>query len=595
MRLLSPDGVGCGGTSRRGSRVSRRGWVGARWAGLCLVAVIVTATQATPAGAKTGGDAKISPSLFALAQARPKDDLAVIVRASFKLGKGHQAERAAAAVSRAQGKVGRGLSIVGGASATLRGDRILALANDPDVAYISLDNVVTATFDPLDGAALASSPGIVEVGAPTVWRQLGVTGKGVGVAIIDSGIAPHPDLAGRIVAAVDFTSGGTGTVLVPPADPGGHGTHVAGLVAGDGTASGGAYAGVAPGANLIDVRVIGATGATNVSTLIAGMQWVLVHRADYNIRVVNLSAGGPVTMSYRDDPLATAAEVLVFAGIAVVVSAGNEGPKERTITSPGTDPYVITVGGIDDSGSATLDDDALASWSSRGITPVDGLAKPDLVAPGRKIVSLRSPGSTLDQELPDRLVAGLDPLAPAYFRLSGTSMAAPVVTGVVALMLERSPALTPAQVKDRLKGTATALAYGSPATTGSGMVNALAAVTSSDQTADASADPIAAGFAGEMYPLLYGQPFGWRDLAFNHGVDSHGVRWAEVTWANVVWDAVTWQNLNWESFNWSAITWQDISWEDISWEGVTWEDISWETVPLKDKGRNANRGGKVLD
>src|SRR5256885_14997942 len=373
-----------------------------RWAGFCLVAVIVTATQATPAGAKSHGDAKISGPLFALAQSKPKDEFAVIVRASSKLNNGHHAERAAAAVKRAQGKVGRGLSIVGGASALLTGEEILALANDPDVAFVSLDEVVTATFDPLDGAALASSPGIVEVGAPQAWRQLGVTGKGIGVAILDSGIAPHPDLAGRIVASVDFTSGGSGASLVPAADPGGHGTHVAGLVAGDGTASGGAYTGVAPGANLIDVRVITATGSTTVSTMIAGMQWVLAHRSDYNIRVVNLSAGAPVTVSYNNDPLAMAVEGLVFSGITVVVSAGNDGPKRSSITSPGSDPFVITVGGIDDNGTATPADDPIASWTAQGPTAIDGLAKPDLVAPGRKIVSLRSPGSTLDQELPDR-------------------------------------------------------------------------------------------------------------------------------------------------------------------------------------------------
>ncbi len=559
-----------------------------RWAGFCLVAVIVTATQATSAGAKSQNDSKISPQLLALARSQPKDDFAVIVRAAVRASTGHKAERVAAAVKRSDGKVGRGLSIVGGASAMLRGDKILALANDPDVDYISSDEVVTATFDPVDGAALASSPGILEVGAPEVWRQLGVTGKGIGVAILDSGIAPHPDLAGRIVASVDFTHGGA--TLVPPADPGGHGTHVAGLVAGDGAASGGAYAGVAPGANLIDVRVIGASGSTSVSRLIAGMQWVLAHRAEYNIRVVNLSAGGAATTSYRDDPLATAAEVLVFAGITVVVSAGNEGPKAMTITSPGTDPYVITVGGIDDNGTPTTGDDALASWSSRGVTPIDGLAKPDLVAPGRKVVSLRSPGSTLDQELPDRVVAGLDPLAPAYFRLSGTSMAAPVVAGVVALVLERSPALTPAQVKGRLRGTATALPFGSPETTGSGLVDAPAAVAASDRTADAGADPVSAGFASETYSLLYGQPLVWRDLTFNGGVDSSGVPWSAVSWSNVVWDAVTWQNIDWSSFNWSAVNWQD-----ISWEGITWEDISWELVPLKDKVRKGHARGKVLD
>jgi serine protease AprX len=344
------------------------------------------------------------------------------------------------------------------------------------------------------------------------------------------------------------------------------------------------YPGVAPGANLIDVRVISASGSTTVSTLIAGMQWVLAHRAAYNIRVVNLSAGGPATVTYRDDPLATAAEVLVFAGIAVVVSAGNHGPKEATITSPGTDPFVITVGAIDDSGTAATDDDALASWSSQGPTPVDGLSKPDLAAPGRKVVSLRSVGSTLDTELTDRLVAGLDPLVPAYFRLSGTSMAAPIVSGVVALMLERNSALTPAQVKDRLVSTATALSFGSPDTTGSGLVNAVAAVTASDHGAVAADDPVSAGFANEMYPFLYGQPLAWRDLTFNGGVDSNGVAWTDVSWANAAWDLVTWENLRWETFNWSVV-----NWEDISWEGITWEDISWELAGAKDKDKNKNK------
>jgi len=187
---------------------------------LCLAAVIVTATQAIPAGAKTHGDAKISPQLFALAQSHPKDDFAVIVRAGSKPNNGRHAERAAEAVGRAHGKAGRALSIVGGASAMLTGEEVLALANDPDVEYVSSDEVITAAFDPITAAALAASPGILEVGAPAAWRQFGVTGKGIGVAILDSGIAPHPDLAGRIVAAVDFTNGATNAALVPPADPG---------------------------------------------------------------------------------------------------------------------------------------------------------------------------------------------------------------------------------------------------------------------------------------------------------------------------------------------------------------------------------------
>jgi serine protease AprX len=544
-----------------------------RWAGICLAAVIVTVAQATPAGAKTHGEAKISSSLLALTRSHPSDTFAVIVRASTKQGNGHHAERAAAAVVRAHGKAGRALSIVGGASASLTGAEILALANDPDVAYIAADNVVTAFFDPAVGAPLASSPGILEVGAPDAWRQFGVTGKGIGVAIVDSGIAPHADIAGRIVAAVDFT-GSSGTELVPPADPGGHGTHVAGLVAGDGTASAGAYTGVAPGANLVDVRVIGPSGSSSVSTVIAGMQWVLTHRADYNIRVVNLSAGAPVTVSYRDDPLATAVEVLVFAGITVVVSAGNAGPKKSTITSPGSDPYVITVGGIDDNGTATRADDALASWSSRGVTRIDGLMKPDLAAPGRNVVSLRSPGSTLDLTGADRLVAGLDPLAPAYLRLSGTSMAAPIVSGVVALMLEARPELTPAQVKHRLMSTATALPFGFPTGTGKGMVNAVAAVGTSDVSVPQQTAPVSYGFATGMYAILTGKSLLWRDLTWNGGVDSTGRPWALVTWDNVVWNRTTWLNIDWAAFNWSSISWEDISWEDISWETISWETVT---------------------
>ena len=559
--------------------------MGARWAGFVLVAVIVTATQGIPAGAKTNNaEGKISPALLALSQSNPKQEFAVIVRASSKPNNGHHAERAASAVGRANGRTGRSLSVVGGVSAVLTGAQILALADDNDVQYVSADALINISFDPQAGAALASSPAILEVGAPDAWRQLGVTGKGIGVAILDSGIAPHPDLAGRIVASVDLTTGGA-VALVPPADPGGHGTHVAGLVAGDGTASGGAYTGTAPGANLVDVRVISASGSTTMSTLISGMQWVLAHRYDYNIRVVNLSAGAPVTTSYVNDPLATAVEVLVFAGITVVVSAGNEGPKASSITTPGSDPYVITVGAIDDNGTATTSDDALASWSSQGPTAIDGIAKPDVAAPGRKIVSLRSPGSTLDVALPDRLVAGLDPINPAYFRLSGTSMAAPIVTGIVALMLERTPTLSPAEVKSRLKGTARTLAYGSANTTGSGLVDAAAAVAT-DQSASAAVDAVSAGFASEMYSFLYGQPIAWRDLAFNGGVDSNGVSWDGVSWGNISWDATTWQNIRWDAFNWAAVSWQD-----ISWEGVTWEDISWEALGLKSKG-SGNGNGK---
>jgi serine protease AprX len=273
-----------------------------------------------------------------------------------------------------------------------------------------------------------------------------------------------------------------------------------------------------------------------------------------------------VSTSYKTDPLAAAVEVLILAGVTVVVSAGNSGPGDSTITTPGSDPYVITVGALDDNATPSLDDDSLPSWSSRGPTSIDLAAKPDLVAPGRRMVSLRSPGSTLDLELPDRQVAGLDPLAPAYFRLSGTSMAAPVVTGVVALMLEKSPGLTPAQVKHRLKATAKPLAFGTAVTTGAGLVDVAAALGSTDTAGETSRCAFADGLADEMYPYIYGQPIHWRDLTFNGGVDSSGTPWSQVTWANVVWDEITWQDITWEAFSWSGVTWEDITWEDITWE-----------------------------
>jgi len=540
-----------------------------RWLAIAVVCAVFTASGITGVDAKSD-PRKIDPALTALATANPTRDFAVIVRgAAPKAKKDHPAARVKDAIDRAKGAFRHGLSIVGGASATLSGAAVLALSKDKDVSFISQDHVLSATFDPAQGAAAVTSPGVVEIGAPDAWTQYGVTGRGIGVAVLDSGIAAHPDLGARLVASVDFTSGTPGEPLVAPADAGGHGSHVAGLVAGDGTASAGAFTGVAPGANVIDVRVIGSSGATNVSSVLRGMQWVLANRAVYNIRVVNMSLGAPATLSYREDPLAAAAEVLTFAGIAVVVAAGNSGPGASTIMTPGYDPFVITVGAIDDNGTAALADDMPASWSSRGTTAFDALAKPDLVAPGRRMVSLRAPGSTLDQLYPDRQVAGTDPLLPAYFRMSGTSMAAPVVTGIVALMLERDPALTPRQVKQALLDTASPLAFGSPTTTGAGMADAYAAVLATDRVSDAIPYRVSDGFAWDALPYVQGQPLVWRDPGFNGGVDSNGTPWSSVTWDSIVWDAMTWEAIAWGSFNWTEIAWEDIAWEDIAWESTT--------------------------
>lgn len=546
----------------------RTGWVGRWWAAIAVL-VLVLASMPMDASAKSKGTRPtIDAGLLREAQADPNKVFSVIVEA-VPGAKTKRAARAGDAVTRNGGTPKHALPIVGGASATIRGGALLGLSRDRDVLYVSRDYSLKATAETSwGGAPLTHTPGVVETGAPAVWSTQGVTGRGVGIAVVDSGVAAHPDLAGRIVAAIDFTAASPAVSTGPLGDAGGHGTHVAGLAAGDGTASGGEYAGMAPGANIVDVRVIDASGSSNTSTVLRGLQWVLANRATYNIRVVNLSLGAPAAMSYTLDPLATAAEILTFAGIAVVVAAGNSGPNAGTITSPGYDPYVITVGAVDDQGTAVTADDSIAPFSSVGPT-ADGAQKPDLVAPGRKMVSLRSPDSTLDQLYPERRVTAANSQTADYFRLSGTSMAAPVVAGAIALLLERNPSLAPEQVKHRLLATATPVPAATAAAQGAGMLDALAAVGSIDAALDYSQLRVTDAFASGMFAYLQGQPFVWRDPAYNGGVDSFGTLWTNVTWENVTWDNVTWENVTWESFSWMNVTWESVSTESVTWEAAT--------------------------
>jgi serine protease AprX len=499
-------------------------------------------------------------------------------------GAGSQTARAAKAIKNKGGKTHYALGIVGGGLATLRGSHLLELTRDRDIDYVFKNAPVSVTWSPTVDYGSATTPGVKAVGAPQAWQQHNVCGRGVGVAVIDSGVYPHPDLAGRIVAAVDFTGTSvTNTTTVnAQGDPGGHGTHVAGLVAGDGSRSSGAYTGVAPCANIVDVRVIDATGNSNTGLILRGLQWVLANKHAYNIRVANMSFGAVQSGSYKLDPLATAAQVLTFAGITTVVSAGNSGPGPETITSPASDPFVITVGALDDAGTASLADDLVASFSSRGRTKFDRLSKPDLAAPGRRMVSLLSPGSTIAAQSPDQLVKAVvgtttsllglvtQVLAPEaeYMRMSGTSMAAPMVSGTVALMVERNGSMTPAQIKSRLKKSVKSLSFGTSNDRGVGMLNALAAVSSIDASKEYSEGRVTDSFAKDMRKFVQGQPIPFRDLLFNGGSDSRGTSWGNITWENITWDAITWENVLWENFTWENITWENVTWENITWQSA---------------------------
>jgi len=370
----------------------------ARWIIAAIVAALFFGT--TPLVAESNSaPAKVDPALLAAAKRDPRGLFKVIVRGAATTLTNHsgrndrndhndnesRAKRVEDVLltAPAEGER-RTLSIIGGASASLRGAQILSLAQSPLVERIVSDERLRATWTGADAAAAASEAGIVATNAPKAWSLFGVSGKGIGVAVIDSGVADHPDLGSRVVARVDVTGGqSTG-------DPGGHGPHVAGLIASDGTSSGGAWTGTAPQANIVSVRVIDSTGHATLSWVFSGMQWVLKNRNTYNIKVANMSFGATAMSSYQTDLLASAAEMLYFAGLTVVVAAGNAGPGPSTITTPGTDPFVISVGASDDGGSPIVATETITDWSSRGPTAFDGIAKPDLVAPGRRMISLRA-------------------------------------------------------------------------------------------------------------------------------------------------------------------------------------------------------------
>jgi serine protease AprX len=357
------------------------------------------------------------------------------------------------------------LGFIKGAAFSVPATALNGLSDNPNVLYISPDREIHPTLDYANAT----------IGAQTAFLA-GLTGTGVGVAIIDSGILPVNDLlsngsssASRVVYSQSFVPNVTSTI-----DQYGHGTHVAGIVAGNGAASTGTpyfktFRGVAPTANLINLRVLDGNGAGTDSAVISAINTAIQLQSKYNIRVINLSLGRPVFESYLLDPLCQAVEKAWNAGIVVVVAAGNDGRDQTqgtngyaTITAPGNDPLVITVGAMKTMGTLTRADDLIASYSSKGPTLLDHVVKPDIVAPGNRIISLEASKSALladsgVNEIPFSYYK--NPTNPAYspdyYRLSGTSMAAPMVSGAAALMLNKTPSLTPDTVKARLMKTAT--------------------------------------------------------------------------------------------------------------------------------------------
>ncbi|WP_168188682.1 S8 family peptidase [Thermoflavimicrobium daqui] len=304
--------------------------------------------------------------------------------------------------------------------------------------------------------------------SPQIWSK-GNEGNGVTIAIVDTGIAPHPDINSRLIAFHDIINQKSN-----PYDDNGHGTHCAGCAAGDGNQSNGKYKGPAPKASLVGVKVLGKSGEGNLSNVIAGIDWCIEHQKQYNIRVISLSLGSETKDSYKDDPVCQVVQKAWDKGIVVVAAAGNSGPHEKTIASPGITPDIITVGATDSKRTLSREDDHVASFSSRGPTP-DGMIKPDIVAPGTDIISLRSKGSYLD------LFMFRNRVGSDYFKLSGTSMATPIVAGITALLLSEYPNLSPNEIKNLLLNNTFPLQNESETAQGKGLVDAIKAYSNSGQ------------------------------------------------------------------------------------------------------------------
>jgi serine protease AprX len=539
------------------------------------------ATQTAALTVRAVDEDKIDPDLLALMRADPLAVLPVIVEMRPLAGIGINVTLATEALDllRLNGIAVAALSLINASAGFLNTAGIEALSLVPSVAFIHHDRTVgprqTSAPPPPTPPEQASSVYPRVVKASKVWED-GINGRGVTVAVLDSGVAADLDLVSptnRLLASVNFADSES------ESDPGGHGTHVAGIIAGNGSRSDGEFKGIAPRANIVDVRVLGRTGSGRISSVIRGIEWTLAHRAAYNIRVINLSFGARNTLSYRADPLSAAVEIAWRRGLVVVAAAGNTGPERDTVSSPGINPYVITVGATDDRDTRDRDDDLLAWFSAWG--SADSNPKPDLVAPGRRLVSVRVPGSTLDTLFPERLVSARN--GSTYFRLTGTSMSTGVVSGAAALVLQRRPSLTPDEVKGVLVdntqgyGDESCQVLPDPIADGSGLVDAGDAVERAGRwwqrprPANRGLRP-SDGFARAIYPVLYGTP-----LLYKDGLP---VLWESVVWDSVAWDSIAWDSVAWDSIAWDSVAWDSVAWDSVAWDSVAWDSVAWDTYTL---------------
>src|SRR6266498_2613733 len=488
------------------------------------------------------------------------------------------------------GDVERYIPIIGGFVAEVPAAAVPELRRLDGIQSVTLNSQVRLLGN-IDGMDPNKDPGSwLKVAKNTklieMWHN-GFTGQGVDVALIDSGVAPVEGLSMQVINGPDLSFDSQADNLTD-VDTYGHGTHLAGLIAGrDSSIAPGEededvdkrFVGAAPGARIVSLKVATSDGATDVSQVIAAIDWVVQHRDSdgLNIRVLNLSFGTDGTQDYLVDPLAYAVEVAWLRGIVVVVAAGNSGSGTPQLNNPAYDPYVIAVGGADTRGTDDPKDDVIPSWQSRGNT----LRHPDLVAPGKSLISLRDPGSFVDEANPNARVG-----YTRFFRGSGSSQATAIVSGAVATLLEQHPDLTPDQVKALLMTTAVPLPNADPVAQGAGLINL-------HRAREAKISEI--GAAVQTWPRSSGmgslQSARGSVLTDDEGVVLQGEQtifgdawdggsWAAASfegtsWTDGAWNGRTWSGNCWCGAGWAARTWSGRTWSGRTWSGRTWSGNGW--------------------
>ena len=553
-------------SNQRGSTAQEAPAYGVTWGG-----VPFQARRAMTVAAATLVVAGFAGPASAATQASSADQVSVVVRE--QTGAGNAPEQAVAAFG---GSVTRQLAILGGFTAEVPSDRVAALRAVAGVASVTEDAGLTlASTEISDQAAQNGSLYTIAnkvTGASTMW-DAGYTGKGVDVAVIDSGIVPVDGLAGpgKVVYGPDLTL--EASTPAKNKDTYGHGTHMSSIIAGrdagsTGTGSGDSanFVGMAPDARIVSIKVSDAKGQTDVSQAIAAIDWVVQNKNKngMNIRVLNMSFGTDGVQDYVLDPLAYAAEQAWHKGIVVVVAVGNEGFGTAKVNNPAYNPYLLAVGSNNANGTATTADDVVSAFSNDG----DGTRNPDLVAPGDKVVALRSAGSYLDTTYPTARIGD------RLFRGSGTSQSAAVVSGAAALLIQQRPTITPDQVKALLTGTAQPIPAATAAQQGAGALDLTKAKNTATPTNVKQNFKLSVGLGslelarGSVHVTVNGKEVRGEIDVRGKSIDVRKL--AEGIKNNLNWNGMTWSGMTWSGMTWSGMTWSGMTWSGMTWSGGEW-------------------------